>query len=740
MRRAIASAVAALLLCLVAAPSALAHSAFLGSTPEPGTRLADSPRLVSLVFTERLSDRLSKATLVRVSDGRVAAGVRSTVSGTRLVLELVKPLERGAYRVQWHTVSTEDGHALEGSFSFGVGAAAVGSEHDVVQSPLARDGWLRVLARGVMYATLLLFAGALMLDVLLSRRGGSWLVPDALIAAAPTLDTDRVQRRHRRLVVDVGLLAVAAAAASAVADAEDAAGGFSVRGASDFLLFNVSGLSRVYTVGLLVLAAMLAALRLRAAAVASLGAMGAVALSGHANAASPRGLAVANDWVHLSATALWLGGIAVIVIVWGPLLRRSAQGDRLAVARHVLPRFGRVALPAFLVVVATGLVSAVIQLGEVRALWETDYGRVLMVKVDLVAFIAAASYRHALRLRPRLLSANRRANSGLDRRHWRLLRAEPVLGVGVVAAVALLVAFPLPPRQLGDADAAGAGAPPAAACSPCPLPSPRQDELAVADQGGSDVVAAWVRRAGDALLGTVRLYGLDDRPVSDRLVVLGARQTSCGPGCARFAHRGPVPAVVKVRVLQKGRSYLARLPVRWRAGEQVRARRLVERAQSVMRALASVRQSERASSVPGLYALTNYRLEAPDRMAYRTNGGAQSVVVGVRQWTRGQPDAPWQRSEFGGGLPFRTRSWFTWTTYARNAYVLGERREGRRRVAVVALMDPGTPAWWRLVIDLDTHRVLRDRLVTYGHFMTQRFWQFNRPLRIQPPGRRKHGN
>jgi hypothetical protein len=48
-------------------------------------------------------------------------------------------------------------------------------------------------------------------------------------------------------------------------------------------------------------------------------------------------------------------------------------------------------------------------------------------------------------------------------------------------------------------------------------------------------------------------------------------------------------------------------------------------------------------------------------------------------------------------------------------------------------MDPGTPAWWRLTIDRRTHRVLEDRLVTHGHFMTQRFTAFNQPLRIEPP-------
>jgi hypothetical protein len=49
-------------------------------------------------------------------------------------------------------------------------------------------------------------------------------------------------------------------------------------------------------------------------------------------------------------------------------------------------------------------------------------------------------------------------------------------------------------------------------------------------------------------------------------------------------------------------------------------------------------------------------------------------------------------------------------------------------------MDPGTPVWWRLAIDSRTHRVVRARMVTYGHFMTQRFMAFNRPLDIRQPG------
>jgi copper transport protein len=359
VRRAVLIAFA---LVVVAPASALAHSAFLGSSPEPGTRLGSSPREVSLTFTEPLNRKLSTASLVGVADGRrLAAAV--DVSGRRVVLRPTRPLSLGAYRVEWHTVSTDDGHALEGSFSFGVRAAAAGGEHSVQQSPFARDGWLRVVARGAMYATLLVFSGALLLDALLSRAGRAWLVPEALSASVPTLDRGRVERRYRRVVLDAGFLAAGASAFSAVADATDAAGGFSAREMSEFLLSAGAGLTRLYVVGFVLLGVALAAMRFRAAGAAALGAL---ALSGHANAASPRGLAVINDWAHLSATALWLGGIALIVVVWGSVMRRGARRQRLAVARHVLPRFGRVALPAFVAVVVTGLVSAAIELGRLQ--------------------------------------------------------------------------------------------------------------------------------------------------------------------------------------------------------------------------------------------------------------------------------------------------------------------------------------------------------------------------------------
>mgnify|MGYP003288045518 CR=1 FL=1 len=153
--------------------------------------------------------------------------------------------------------------------------------------------------------------------------------------------------------------------------------------------------------------------------------------------------------------------------------------------------------------------SAVVQLGHVRALWETGYGRVLLVKVALVGLIASASYGHALRLRPRLLAANPHPDERLQRRHWRLLRSESLLGLGVVVAVAFLVAFPLPPRQLGEADEAVAAGPP---CDPCPLPRPEANELSVAEHAGSRLVAGWLRAEGGGVSGTLRVLNVDGKP------------------------------------------------------------------------------------------------------------------------------------------------------------------------------------------------------------------------------------
>jgi len=711
--------VGGVLLALCGAPAAYGHAAFLGSDPQPGVRLETAPTQVTLTFTEPLNRTLAQAKIVRVGGAAIATRTASS-SQRRLVLRPAAQLARGAYRVQWHSVSTEDGHALEGSFSFGVRAAAAGGGHSLQQSPLARGGWLRVGARVLLYVALLLFTGALVLGVVLGRQGQSWLT-GGLEDGVGGVSLDAVRRRERAMVGDLGVFAVGAAALAALLEGVDAAQGFSPAGLRDFLLTNAAGAGRLAVVVYALVALGLWRRRPRIAAVMAVLALGGVAASGHAAAASPRLLTILNDWVHLLAGAVWLGGIALIVLVWAPALRSHGSELRAAVARHVLPAFGRVALPAFVAVSATGVVSLVVQLGEIAALWQTAYGRVLLVKIALVALIALASWRHALRLRPRMLQAP--GDVGVERRLWRLLRVERLLGLGVVAAVALLATFPLPPRQLGEAAAALVSVP---ACDPCPQPRPAANELAVADGAGRYLIAGWLRRAGGRVTGTIRALDFNNRPSAVPFEVQGARQVSCGRGCRRVSTVG---ATVRVTLRDGGRRQVAVLPARWDQNASVRARMLLGRAQARMRGLRGVRQTEVTTSGPGSYARTDYRLRAPDRLAYVTNRHNEAVVIAGTRWFRA-PDIPWQREAYGAGIAFSTRSWFRWSSYATSVRLLREWSRNGRRSAELALMDPGTPVWTRLTVALDDMRVLQEQQTTGGHFTTNTYSRFDRPDRI----------
>lgn len=543
-----------------------------------------------------------------------------------------------------------------------------------------------------------------------------------------------------RRTISAGWAAAAAGAAVAVAEAADAAGGLSPTGLNDYLLTNTAGLGRVATVLALALATLLASRLPRLTALACAAALAAIALSGHANSADPRALAVLADWVHLLAAAVWIGGIAQIVVAWiGPVLRGSTA-LRGAVMRQVLRPFGRVALPAFLIVVVSGLLNALIELGEPQALWQTGYGRTLAVKVGLVGLIAILSYLHALRLRPRLLAANPHPDPKQERRHWRLLRSEPALGLAVVAVAALLVAYPLPPQQLSRAESAAVeqdGAP----CQPsCPLPKLAPNLLAVADAAGSSIVAAWVRQGPAGLEGELHLYNIELKPPKGKPTLVGAELRTCGPGCWRFRLSGR-PATIAVSVPEDGGLYTARLPVHWQVGRAAdeRARKLLVRAQATMNRLRSVREYERVTSGPGSLAVSHYRLQAPNRFSIRTNLGARSITVGKHTWEtheagRVTARTHWVRSRYAGGGPgFRTSGWFRWTPYARAVRLLGYSREHGRRIAEIALYDQGTPAWWRFRIDLGSMRSTDSRLIAQGHYMTQRYYDYNRPLQIAPP-------
>ena len=145
--------------------------------------------------------------------------------------------------------------------------------------------------------------------------------------------------------------------------------------------------------------------------------------AGHAAlAASALGAgAVLVDAVHILSAGMWGGSILVLASLGPP---GGWGGEE---AHTLLQRFAPVAFLAFAITAMTGLLQASAAIGDPGNLWTSPYGLVLAAKTAGVLVMVAIS---ALAWR----------------RGWRFARVEGLVVLFVLAATALLAAFPVPPE------------------------------------------------------------------------------------------------------------------------------------------------------------------------------------------------------------------------------------------------------------------------------------------------------
>lgn len=122
----------------------------------------------------------------------------------------------------------------------------------------------------------------------------------------------------------------------------------------------------------------------------------ALPLLGHA-AGSPGRMAVHT--AHLVGAGLWLGTLAALWAVARLESRRSLDQsgrDRPAgapaVAAAFFQQFSTLALSGAVLLSLAGLLAAVSYVPSFQSLWTTDYGRMLSLKIGLVAAVAASGF------------------------------------------------------------------------------------------------------------------------------------------------------------------------------------------------------------------------------------------------------------------------------------------------------------------------------------------------------------
>ena len=170
------------------------------------------------------------------------------------------------------------------------------------------------------------------------------------------------------------------------------------------------------------------------AAAAALAVALASALSGHAAAVEGLGpLPVLADALHILSAGAWLGSLFVVLFAGIRAAGTAGEGRARGVA-GLVNAFSPVALASAAVLAATGVFAAAMQLERVAALWQSGYGRTLLVKLALLSVVFATGAYNWKRVQPAL---------GQEAAVGRLRRSagvELAVGVVVLLVTAVLVA------------------------------------------------------------------------------------------------------------------------------------------------------------------------------------------------------------------------------------------------------------------------------------------------------------
>jgi copper transport protein len=688
LRALVLTAVGMLGFALAAGPVS-AHAEIVLAKPSPGSGLPQAPAAVVIKFTEPLNLALSRIEVIDTTGVDVGSGPTAPVEGDPAAMQRrLGILPAGPYTVRWTTVSTLDGHALHGSYRFGVGTSTSGDE-EIRQSPLDSEGPLGLIGRFVALLGLALWVGIALLRPRLSR---------AEVAASTIATLGRVAPAFA--LAGTGLVAVSSAIVASGSIA-----------ALPGVFASGSGQLRLVVLVAAALGA-LVGLRSRPLALVLAGvAIVAEAASGHAATSPSPSLATTVVAVHLAAVGVWLSAILAALL----------SRDRL---RDVLAAVSPVAITAAVALGLSGLAAAAFVLSDPGQLVSTDYGRFLIGKSLAFGTMAILGLLH-----------NRwRRNAARPLGQIRLpLRSEGSVALFAVALAVLLVGFPNPPREAEAAEELALSDPVLARLGDT-------EALSVSGASGPYVLGLTILPPEPGPVEfRLQLLGLEpgDAPREARVTGSGpgtfdADLEPCGLGC--FAGNGSIAGTgewqleVSVTTNRGVATWSTRVPIPAIDGSAQFARAL-----DAMDGLHSARLEERLqASLDGPTFTAEYDFAAPDRMRIDA-GTSERIVIGGSEYRR-EDGGAWQSLAWPGS-PFAWPGSYYRDFWADAAAVriLGEETVDGVPSQIVGFVRPELPAWFRIWVGIDDGLVRRMEMRAEGHLMAQD-WTLDVPVSIEPPG------
>jgi copper transport protein len=403
---------------LAPAQQVLAHAGLESSVPAANAVLESGPPNIVLDFNEAIDARLTDIELYDQSATLVATGPPTAGTDSTVVQASVPAIGDGVYVVVWR-VPSEDGHVVNGVFSFQVGTASgfdVGALIDKVSGNVTATstvGRLDTASRLLALIGLIVLVGGGLLAVQAADAGANrmllWMAWAFLLLGS--LGT-------------FGLYG-ATVVAGTPSDALKPSVWGKIVGSHTATVLLVR-MVVIVALGVLLLAfgRRVRALWRSAAIVTSVALVLTFSTIGHANTQHPAALWIGVDALHVAALSLWIGGLLMFAFGTTTWLTDS-NSDR------IVRRFSATAMVVVPVIIATGIAQTLKLAGSLTDLTATSWGRTLLVKVAVVTVLVALGGVSQWLLRhdgPASLKRN--------------VLVEALIGIGVIGLAAALVALP----------------------------------------------------------------------------------------------------------------------------------------------------------------------------------------------------------------------------------------------------------------------------------------------------------
>jgi copper transport protein len=429
--------------------TASAHAQLESTTPVAGSVLRHSPPQVVLRFGEPVEVDFGSVRVYNAVGARVDNGGTHYANSDDSSIALPLPhLSDGAYVVAWRVISA-DSHPVHGAFIFSVGTSKGLPKASTLETALANENGSTVVGVSFWWVRFGAFAGLLCLVGIAAMA----------LATAPASLTSR--RIRRWLWVSWGLLALTTLAGIALQGPYAAALPLTdiVKPSliSEVLATRFGRVEVLRLILLAVAAGLLVWLTSRRTssgrgargiclcAVVGAGLLATPGLAGHATTGSAIAAGFTLDLAHLGAASAWIGGLVVLLCLLVGGATDLDGVDTLSSAR----RISSIALVAVVVVVVSGTLQAVRQVGSFDALTGTTYGRILLVKIGIVVVLIALGVLSRSLLRRR---ASTEATGVVPQRRAlvRSVAAELFVVAAVLGVTAALVNAPPAREQLNE--------------------------------------------------------------------------------------------------------------------------------------------------------------------------------------------------------------------------------------------------------------------------------------------------